>query len=53
MRFPKGSVDIRESHDLPLLRHVLDTQFVTTQPTMGILKTQRCRAEQRFSWLAR
>lgn len=29
MRLPKGSVDIGEFHDLPLLRQVLDSQFIT------------------------
>jgi len=54
MRLPKGSVDIGESHDLPLLRQVLDTQFVTHSQLWEFLRHSGSeRSRDSLGWRVR
>jgi hypothetical protein len=54
MRYPKGSIQLRESHDIPLLRQVLYSEFVThsqLREFMWLKHYERNRSS--FNWRVR
>ena len=54
MRFPKGSIEIGESQDLPLLRQVLDCQFITHGQLWEFLKGSGAEySRDSFCWRVR
>ena len=51
MRLPKGSVDIGEDHDFPLLHQVLDSQFITHSQLWHFLNHHGAEFSRRsFCW---
>jgi hypothetical protein len=54
MRYPKGSLQISLSRDLPLLRQLLHSDFVTHSQLFEFMQLNRCeRSRQSFDWRVR
>ncbi|MCU1298590.1 MAG: hypothetical protein JWO91_2868 [Acidobacteriaceae bacterium] len=54
MRYPKGSIQLRESHDIPLLRQVLYSEFVTHAQLLEFMRLKHYeRNRPSFNWRVR
>jgi hypothetical protein len=54
MRYPKGSIQLRESHDIPLLRQVLYSEFVTHAQLWEFMRLRHSeRNHSSFNWRVR
>lgn len=54
MRYPKGSIQLNESRDLPLLRQVLRSEFVTHSQLFEFMRLNHHeRSRQSFDWRLR
>lgn len=54
MRYPKGSIQLNESHDLLLLRQILRSEFVTRSQLFAFAQLNHCeRSRNSFHWRMR
>lgn len=54
MRYPKGSLQLNESRDLPLLRQILHSEFVTHSQLFDFMCLNYCeRTRKSFDWRLR
>ena len=54
MRYPKGSVQLSESRDLPLLREILHSEFVTHSQLLEFMRLRHCEQNRKsFDWRLR
>lgn len=54
MRYPKGSVQLSESRDIPLLRQVLHSEFVTHSQLFDFMRLNHCEHTRKsFDWRLR
>jgi hypothetical protein len=54
MRYPKGSIQLNESRDLPLLRQILRSEFVTHSQLFEFMRLNHCEhARKSFDWRIR
>lgn len=54
MRYPKGSLQLSESRDLPLLRQILRSEFITHTQLFEFMRLNHCeRARKSFDWRLR
>ena len=54
MRYPKGSIQLRESHDIPLLRQLVSSEFVTHSQLFEFMKLKHFeRSRSSFNWRIR
>src|SRR5580692_10812945 len=54
MRYPKGSIQLNQSRDLPLLRQILRSEFVTHSQLFEFMVLYHCeRSRQSFDWRLR
>src|ERR1700730_8696351 len=54
MRYPKGSIQLNQSRDLPLLRQILRSEFVTHSQLFDFMKFYHYeRSRQSFDWRLR
>ena len=42
MRYPRGSIQLNQSRDLPLLRQILHSEFVTHSQLFEFMKLSHC-----------
>lgn len=51
MRYRSGSIEISRGHDLPLLRQVIESQFVSHSQLFAFMTLGRYESKQRsFNW---
>ena len=54
MRYPKGSIQLNQSRDLPLLRQILRSEFVTHSQLFEFSRLNHCeRSRNSFHWRMR
>ncbi len=54
MRYPKGSIQLNQSRDLPLLRQILRSQFVTHSQLFEFMQLNHYeRSRKSFDWRLR
>jgi hypothetical protein len=54
MRYPKGSIQLNKSRDLPLLRQILRSEFVTHSQLFEFMQLCHCeRGRKSFDWRLR
>ena len=54
MRYPKGSIQLNQSRDLPLLRQILRSQFVSHSQLFEFMQLCHCeRGRKSFDWRLR
>jgi hypothetical protein len=54
MRYPKGSIQLNQSHDLPLLRQILRSEFVTHSQLFEFMRLNHYeRSRNSFLWRMR
>jgi hypothetical protein len=54
MRYPKGSIQLNQSRDLPLLRQILRSEFVPHSQLFEFMELYHCeRSRQSFDWRLR
>lgn len=54
MRYPKGSLQLSESRDLPLLREILHSEFVTHSQLFEFMLLRHCEQNRKsFDWRLR
>jgi hypothetical protein len=54
MRYPKGSIQLSDSRDLPLLRQILRSEFVTHSQLFDFMRLNHCeRTRKSFDWRLR
>jgi hypothetical protein len=54
MRYPKGSIQLNESRDLPLLRQILRSEFVTHSQLFDFMRLNHCEHTRKsFDWRLR
>lgn len=54
MRYPRGSLQLSQSQDLPLLRQILRSEFVTHSQLFDFMRLSHCeRSRKSFDWRLR
>ena len=54
MRYPKGSIQLNQSRDLPLLRQILHSEFVTHSQLFEFMRLSHCeQSRNSFDWRLR
>ncbi len=54
MRYPKGSIQLNQSRDLPLLRQILRSEFVTHSQLFDFMRLNHCEYTRKsFDWRLR
>jgi hypothetical protein len=54
MRYPKGSIQLNQSRDLPLLRQILHSEFVTHSQLFDFMRLSHCEYTRKsFDWRLR
>jgi hypothetical protein len=54
MRYPKGSIQLNQSRDLPLLRQILRSEFVTHSQLFDFMRLNHCEHTRKsFDWRLR
>jgi hypothetical protein len=54
MRYPKGSIQLNQSRDFPLLRQILHSEFVTHSQLFQFMRLNHCEGSRKsFDWRLR
>ena len=54
MRYPKGSIQLNDARDLPLLRQVLRSEFVAHSQLFEFMRLNHCEQSRKsFDWRVR